>query len=231
MKRFFSILFISTLLQNFVKADILGHWSVEAESPETHVTTLSDSTIDIVSPKGVTLWYNECMEGNVIIEYDARIVLEDDNSEPWNRLSDLNCFWMASDTHRESYNPLEGIPERQGIFVRQYALSLYYMGFGGNHNTTTRFRRYTGDERGITYAEHRPAILCEYTDSAHLLKKNHWYHIRLEQIDGYVRYIIDGETIVEYQDPTPLTRGHFGFRTTLSHVQIRRFIYTCKSLF
>ena len=231
MKRLFFILSISTLLPNLVKADILDHWSVEAESPETHVTTLSDSTIDIVSPKGVTLWYNECMEGNVIIEYDARIVVEDDNSEPWNRLSDLNCFWMASDKHRESHNPLEGIPERQGIFVRQYALSLYYMGFGGNHNTTTRFRRYTGDERGITNAEHRPTILCEYTDSAHLLKKNHWYHIRLEQIDGCVRYIIDGETIVEYQDPTPLTRGHFGFRTTLSHAQIRRFTYTCKPLF
>lgn len=227
MKRLFFILFISTLLPNLVKADILDHWSVEAESPETHVTTLSDSIIDIVSPKGVTLWYNECMEGNVIIEYDARIVVEDDNSEPWNRLSDLNCFWMASDTHRESHNPLEGIPERQGTFVRQYALSLYYMGFGGNHNSTTRFRRYTGEERGITYAEHRPAILREYTDSAHLLKKNHWYHIRLEQIDGCVRYIIDGETIVEYQDPTPLTRGYFGFRTTLSHAQIRRFTYTC----
>ena len=171
------------------------------------------------------------MEGNTIIEYDARIVVEDNNSEPWNRLSDLNCFWMASDTHKESHNPLEGIHERQGIFVRQYALSLYYMGFGGNHNTTTRFRRYTGDERGVNNAEYRPAILVEYTDSAHLLKKNHWYHIRLEQIDGCVRYIIDGEVIVEYQDPTPLTRGYFGFRTTLSHAQIRGFTYTCTPLF
>ena len=231
MKRLFYILFIFTLLPNLVKADILDHWSVEAESPETHVTTLSDGIIDIVSPKGVTLWYNECMEGNVIIEYDARIVVEDDNIEPWNRLSDLNCFWMASDTHRVSQNPLEGISERQGIFVRQYALNLYYMGFGGNHNTTTRFRKYTGDERGITNADYRPTILREYTDSVHLLKKNHWYHIRLEQIDGCVRYVIDGETIVDYQDPTPLTRGYFGFRTTLSHAQIRRFTYTCKPLF
>ena len=138
---------------------------------------------------------------------------------------------MASDSHKESRSPLEGIPERQGIFVRQYALSLYYMGFGGNHNTTTRFRRYTGDERGVNNAEYRPAILVEYTDSAHLLKKNHWYHIRLEQIDGCVRYIIDGEVIVEYQDPTPLTRGYFGFRTTLSHAQIRGFTYTCTPLF
>lgn len=231
MKKLLLSLFITTLLPNPVKAGILDHWSVEAESPETSVTTLPDSTIDIVAPKGLTLWYNERMEGNTIIEYDARIVVEDNNTEPWNRLSDLNCFWMASDTHRESHNPLEGIPERQGIFVRQYALSLYYLGFGGNHNTTMRFRRYNGDERGAKNAEYRPSILIEHTDSAHLLKKNHWYHIRLEQIDGCVRYIIDGVVIAEYQDPTPLTQGYFGFRTTLSHAQIRRFTYTCTPLF
>ena len=231
MKKLLLSLFITTLLPNPVKAGILDHWSVEAESPETSVTTLPDSTIDIVAPKGLTLWYNERMEGNTIIEYDARIVVEDNNSEPWNRLSDLNCFWMASDSHKESRSPLEGIPERQGIFVRQYALSLYYLGFGGNHNTTMRFRRYTGDERGVNNAEYRPTILIEYTDSAHLLKKNHWYHIRLEQIGGCVRYILDGEVIAEYQDLTPLTRGYFGFRTTLSHAQIRRFTYTCTPLF
>ena len=231
MKSVLLSLFASTLLSYSANADILDSWSVEAESADTRVTTLSDSIIDIVSPKGMTLWYNEQMRGNTIIEYDARIVVEDNNSEPWNRLSDLNCFWMASDTHRESQSPLEGIPERQGIFVRQDALSLYYLGFGGNHNTTTRFRRYTGEERGVTNAEYRPAILIEYTDSAHLLKKNKWYHIRLEQIDGCVRYRIDGEVIAEYQDPTPLTRGYFGFRTTLSHAQIRRFTYTSTPLF
>ena len=96
MKKLLLSLFISTLLPNLVKADILDHWSIEAESPETSVATLSDSIIDIVSPKGMTLWYNERMEGNTIIEYDARIVVEDKNSEPWNRLSDLNCFWMAN---------------------------------------------------------------------------------------------------------------------------------------
>ena len=212
----------------FIPLTASAQWQIEAESPETRVTTLSDSTIDIVSPKGMTLWYTKRMEGNTVIEYDARIVVEDSISEPWNRLSDLNCFWMASDTHRESQSPLEGINERQGIFVRQYALSLYYMGYGGNHNKTTRFRRYTGDERGVTDADYRPKILFEYTDSAHLLKKNHWYHIRLEQIDGCVRYTIDGDTLVEYQDPTPLTQGYFGFRTTLSHAQIRSFSYTCK---
>lgn len=212
-------------------AQITDHWTIEAESRETRVTTLPDSIIDIISPKGMTLWYNDRMEGNTVIEYDARIVVEDSISEPWNRLSDLNCFWMATDMKKETLNPLDGICDRQGVFIRQYALSLYYMGFGGNHNTTTRFRRYNGDERGITDARYRPSVLVEYTDSAHLLKPNHWYHIRLEQIDGRVRYIIDKETVVDYHDPTPLTIGYFGFRTTLSHAQLRRFTYTCHPLF
>ena len=50
MKKLLLSLFITTLLPNPVKAG-LDHWSVEAESPETSVTTLPDSTIDIVAPK------------------------------------------------------------------------------------------------------------------------------------------------------------------------------------
>ena len=42
-----------------------------------------------------------------------------------------------------------------------YSLQLYYLGYGGNHNSTTRFRRYDGDESGITNPKARPAILKE----------------------------------------------------------------------
>ena len=55
----------------------------------------------------------------------------------------------------------------------------YYLGYGGNHNSTTRFRRYDGDESGITNPKARPAILKEYTDAGHLRKPNHWYHIKI----------------------------------------------------
>ena len=34
------------------------------------------------------------MSGNVTIEYDACVAVE---GKPGDRLSDLNCFWMASD--------------------------------------------------------------------------------------------------------------------------------------
>ena len=54
---------------------------------------------------------------------------------------------------------------RNGIFLNCYSLQLYYMGYGGNHNSTTRFRRYDGNEAAVTNAKARPAILKEYTDA------------------------------------------------------------------
>lgn len=198
------------------------YWMIESESPDYRVTHLGD-TLEIVSPKGLTLWRKEQMKGNVVIEYDACVM---DEGRPEDRLSDLNCFWMASDPKHPD-NLKKRMAWRSGIFVNSYSMQLYYVGFGGNHNTTTRFRRYDGDETAITDKEKRPAILKEYTDEAHLLKPNQWYHIRLESRDGRVTYTIDGEQLVDFRDARPLTEGWFGFRTTLSRTRIANFRYSC----
>ncbi len=199
-------------------ADFDKYWLVESESPDYKVTFQGD-TAEIISPKGLTLWRKEAFTAPVTIEYDASVVLETSDD----RLSDLNCFWMASDPHVPDGDILTRLQERQGIFLNCYSLQLYYMGYGGNHNSTTRFRRYDGNEEGITDAEKRPSILVEYTDSAHLLQPNHWYHIKLSNVADTVRYYIDGEKLVEYIDPQPLKKGYFGFRTTLSRTRITNF--------
>lgn len=195
-------------------------WTLEAESQQTKLSW-EGTEADIISPKGTTLWYKEKMKGDVVIEYDARVVVDDNNAEEWNRLSDLNCFWMASDPMADDV--FANIHQRAGKFVNSYTLQLYYVGFGGNHNSTTRFRRYNADSRAVSQEELRPAVINEFTDADHLLKPNHWYHIRLESIAGRVRYFIDGECLVDWLDPQPLRTGWFGFRTTLSHTQLRNF--------
>lgn len=214
---------LTTIFCHDIKAQ---EWKVETESPEATVTW-KNGTCDIFAPKGLTLWFNHRMEGNTVIEYEAMIVADkrlravipsSDNPKPQPRISDLNCFWMA-----------DKCGGCGGRFLDNYALSLYYMGYGGNYNTTTRFRRYNGDARGVTDAEYRPRILKEYTDEAHLLKANHWYKIRLEQIDGRVRYYSDGELLVDYVDPQPLTSGYFGFRTTFAHARLRNFRFSCSN--
>ena len=202
------------------KDEFKKYWRVESEAPDYTVGFAGD-TVEIWSPKGLTLWRKEKMKGDVTIEYDACVVMENEGD----RLSDLNCFWMASDP-KNTKDIFKRAKERSGVFTNCYALQLYYMGYGGNHNTTTRFRRYTGDERGITDASFRPAILKEYTDTAHLNVPNKWRHIKLTRRGQRIRYYIDGECLVDYLDPEPLEEGWFGFRTTLSRTRLTNFSYT-----
>lgn len=197
------------------------YWTVESEAPDYRVS-FSGDTVEIVSPKGLTLWRNEKMRGDVSIEYDACLM---DEGQAGDRLSDLNCFWMASDPlHPDDIFKRKGW--RKGIFPNCYTLRLYYMGYGGNSNKTTRFRRYDGDERGVTEAARRPAILTEYTDAAHLNVANRWRHIRITTEGNRVCYYIDGERLVDFRDPEPLQEGWFGFRTTWSRVRLTNFRYT-----
>ena len=197
------------------------YWKVESESPDYKVTFIGD-TAEIVSPKGLTLWRKEKMNGRVTIEYDACVVVEKEGD----RLSDLNCFWMASDPTCPD-NIWKREKWRNGIFLNCYSLQLYYMGYGGNYNSTTRFRRYDGNEAGITDPKVRPAIWKEYTDADHLLKANHWYHIKITNEDNRISYYIDGKQLVDFRDAEPLTEGWFGFRTTLSRTRITNFRYEC----
>lgn len=199
------------------------YWKVESESPDFKVTFRGD-TAEIVSPKGLTLWRKEKMSGKVTIEYDACVV----NETKEDRLSDLNCFWMASDPKYPD-NLWKREKWRNGIFLNCYSLQLYYLGYGGNHNSTTRFRRYDGNETGITDPQARPAILKEYTDTEHLLKANHWYHIKITNENNRVSYYIDGKRLVDFRDAEPLTEGWFGFRSTLSRTRITNFRYECSS--
>lgn len=192
------------------EAEFNKYWTVESESPDYSVT-FTDEYCQIVSPKGLTLWRNEKLSGDIEIEYDARVMEEG----PEDRLSDLNCFWMATDPRAEDI--FVNKDKRSGIFANCATLQLYYVGYGGNHNSTTRFRRYNGNPG--------PAIIKEYKDADHLLKPNHWYHIKLTASQGKVQYNIDGETLVDWEDSQPLTEGWFGFRTTLSRTQIKNFTY------
>lgn len=187
-----------------------AHWTVESEDPAYGIE-FKDGYCEITAPKGLTLWRNEKMSGNVTIEYDACVVVENEND----RLSDLNCFWMASDPRAKDI--WENMDERGGVFANCAALQLYYVGYGGNWNSTTRFRRYNG--------EGAPPIIQEYSDEEHLLQANRWYHIILKCTDGNTNYTIDGNKIFDWTDPEPITEGWFGFRTTLSRTRIKNFNY------
>ena len=192
---------------NIINSEV-GFWRIEAESPDTRVLLRGD-TLDIITPAGLSLWWNQQLHAPCTIYYRACVVMGGGN---YDRLSDLNCFWMAD-------HIVSG-----GRFVDSYRMKCYYLGYGGNYNTTTRFRRYTADTLAVTNPVHRPPILREYTDSAHLLIPNHWYAIRIEvTTEGSTLFYIDDELLIDYLDPEPLLTGWFAFRTTWSHIRLASF--------
>lgn len=181
----------------------LGHWVVEAEPrPGTTIKTHEKQLVLDVAG-GATVWLKQKWAGDLLIEYKRRVVMA---GGPNDRLSDLNQFWMATDPR----NP--HLFTRRGPFADYDSLVLYYVGFGGNENTTTRFRKYLGSgERVIHHSLSEPR---------YLLKPNHWYTITITVVGDTTAFYVDGKEFFSYQDPEPLREGYFGFRIFDSHQQV-----------
>jgi hypothetical protein len=192
------------------------HWVIEAEQTTTQVT-FRNGVLEIDTPAGVTLWLHQKLVGPVVIEFVATAV---DQGGPNDQVSDLNVFWMAA--NRDGSAPYS-MP-RSGAFADYNDLLTYYVGLGGNRNSTTRFRRYIGDP-GL-----RP-LLPEHdlgTPDA-LLIPNQRQTITLVAHDGHIEYRRDGRTLFTYEDPAPYVQGWFAFRTTYSHLRVERLrVYTLK---
>jgi hypothetical protein len=191
----------------------LSHWKPELEKPGA--ISVKDHTLTLDVPKGCTLWLNQNLTGPLLIQYDARMIQADPGG-PNDRVSDLNCFWMANDTRNlaDFFN----VPARTGKFSTYDQLKTYYVGQGGNTNSTTRFRRYIGE------TNNRP-LLPEHdlTAKEFLLTPNTWQTLQLVACDHLIEYYRDGKRIFTYTDPAPYTHGYFGFRTTFSHLELRNF--------
>jgi len=186
----------------------LEPWSVE-QMPGGRVT-VRDGTLVIEDKGGCTVWFRRPLTAPVEISYDVTVVAR---GGPFDRLSDLNCFWMAQDPKSPGAPP----SGRSGKFSDYDSLLTYYVGYGGNNNSTTRFRRYDGTAARPLLPEH------DRSGKKFLLEPNRTYHIRLVARDGVAEYWRDGERIFSFHDPAPLQSGWFAFRTVRSHLEIRNF--------
>jgi hypothetical protein len=187
----------------------LKRWTIEAEKPAT--VKAKDGVLDIVAPAGLTAWFKPELVGPVAITYQAQAVSE---GGPFDRVSDLNCFWMAREA--DGGSPLDH--PRSGAFADYNTLKTYYVGQGGNTNTSTRFRRYVGR------AGDRPMLpQHDHAAADELLKPNRWTTVRLIADGQRIEYWSDGRRLFEHQDPQAYTRGWVGLRTTQSHLRVRQF--------
>lgn len=159
MKYCILFLLVSNTLQLYgqkVQRDLLlkKHWVIESQDSDSTFVHWGNDRVTVDGKAGVTLWLDQRLEGHYAIEYDRKIRLSEVH---FPRLSDMNQFWAAVDPKKDS--PFG----RNGKLESYNDLVLFYMGFGGNTNTTTRFRLYDGKGNRL--------LLKEYLNQPFLLKK------------------------------------------------------------
>lgn len=184
----------------------LKNWVSEFPATPHSSITANKGKLLIDVTGGATVWFAKKLSGNILIEYKRTVVMKGGRND---RLSDLNQFWMATDPANKN------LFTRKGRFEEYDSLLLYYVGMGGNTNSTTRFRKYTGTGERILYGDS--------TDKAHLLHPNKEYMITTVVYNGFVQFFVDGQKVFSFRDPQPLQEGNFGFRTTQSRQEIRGF--------
>jgi hypothetical protein len=107
---------------------------------------------------------------------------------------------------------------RSGKFTDYDPLLTYYVGLGGNTNTTTRFRRYIGQQ------DNRPLLPeNDLRAKEDLIVANKTQTIRLIACGGTIEYWRDDKRLFNYTDPRPYTSGWFGVRTTKNHMVVKHF--------
>lgn len=191
-------------------ADLDG-WVVEqqpggAVKAENGVLVIDDAA-------GCTVWRREPLRAPVRIRYAATVT-----GGEGRRVSDLNCFWMASDP-RAPEDFFSAKTGRDGLFASYDGLKTYYVGCGGNGNSTTRFRRYDGQGARPLRAEH------DRGEAAALLEGGRSYRIEITvDAEGRTTWARDGVVWFDFKDPEPLREGWFGFRTVWSRIEIRDFV-------
>lgn len=181
----------------------LSNWKIEKLPADSEVVAIQNGKLLLNTYSGATVWYKQPLTGNYSIKLKRTILL---NGEKNDRLSDCNFFWMATDSLQNK------MFQRKAGFKEYDSLSMYYVGFGGNYNTTTRFRKYTtkGDKN----------IIAEYKDTAHLLVANKTYEIEIIVKNGLIAFLVDGKIFFQYNDLQPLNFGYFGIRSTRSRQEI-----------
>jgi len=212
------------LLAGLVAATLAGR---AAEEPRWIAEQMPGGTVDvtpgqlrIADAAGCTVWWTERLRAPLVIRYELTMIAA---GGPQDRVSDANCFFLATDPTAPDGRPFGTQPARTGRFADYDALRTYYVGMGGNNNSTTRFRRYAGDGTKPLLPAH------DLQEAKYLLEGNRTYRIEIRVgADGLVEYRRDGEVFFSWRDPEPLREGWFAFRTVHSHQVIRGLAITAE---
>lgn len=200
--------------EKIIYKDVLNsseNWVVEQQPKGTSI--FKNNTLEIIDAKGCSIWFKNKLTGNIKIKYEVTII---DEGGKYDRVSDMNCLWMANDPK----NPNDFFKEsknRAGRFPNYHHFTAYYVGYGGHHNTKTRFRRYNGNINRPLLPEH------DLSDKKFMITANKKMQIEIVVKDNFTTYARDGEIIYKVNDTEPYKSGYFGFRTVNNHMLIKKF--------
>jgi hypothetical protein len=155
---------------------------------------------------GMTVWLQQPLHGAYRIEFLRQVLVAGEAND---RLSDMNVFWAAHEPGSAALNARDGVLESYDSLVT------YYVGMGGNGNTTTRFRHYDGSAE-------RP-LLGERLHAADLLEAGRIYRIRIDVNAGATEYWVDDRQLFSQALAKLPAPGYFGFRSVWSRQAISRF--------
>lgn len=188
----------------------LDQWLIELEQGRGAVSA-ADGVMTFDVPLGASAWFRPELTSPVEIRFTATAVSAGGVHD---RVSDLNCFWMADDPR--SPGDLIARP-RSGAFADYDVMQTYYVGLGGNSNTSSRFRRYVGNGERPLLPQH------DLSAPDDLIVANRPYRIRLIADGGRIEYWRDDRRMFALDDPAPYRRGWFALRTTWNHMTVRDF--------
>lgn len=192
------------------KAD-LKNFKIETEVNNSEVQ-IKNGNLDIDAIKGTTIWFKEKLFAPIQIEYTAVVLDEDGRND---RVSDLNCFFMAIDPQCPSNITSCRDSTRTGRFGDYHRLRTYYVGYGGHDNTTTRMRRYVG------YTGERPVLEEHDIGFPEIIKENQPIKVKIKVLGNNISYSHNDKVIFKMNDTLPYHEGWFAFRTVRNHMQIQ----------
>jgi len=190
-----------------VPLDVIDRWVIELEYPDKSAVEIADEGLLIDSHGGATLWLDTLLTGDYEIVYEREILLDNGDND---RLSDLNQFWGAQEPDGSTK-----LKPRDGRLDSYNDLKLFYVGIGGNYNTTTRFRRYDGTGDRI--------LLAEKNEKPFLLEAGRTDTIRtvVRSSANITEVWMNGQLLFE-QEGIRRVEGYFGIRLTASRQIIKR---------
>jgi len=199
-----------TLLYSDDFSQGIDQWVVE-KTDKTEVTLINQE-LDINDGAGVTIWFKEDIQTPSVIEFNGAVIV---NGGANDRGTDLNFFWMAQEPGSNDF--FKKSAWRGGDMRKYDPMRLYYIGYGANNNSTTRFRRYPGDGT-------RP-LLPEYDVSAKTFMNtaNKHTNIKIVNLDDKILVFANDKQLYEIKDKEQFQSGKFGFRTWKSHLRVDDF--------